>query len=90
MNSRDIDTLVTDRSNQLFLRYWREALDLPQQRHPDTFARGGDLFPAALPIALDVEDRVGRLRNGSVVLLSAFARAGDFAAAAAIRWGAAR
>lgn len=90
VKSRDIDTLVTNQPNRLFLRNWREALDLPEQRHPDTFDRCGNLFAAAIPITLDVENRAGRLRNDAVVLLSAFAHAGDFAAAAAIRWGAAR
>lgn len=90
VNSRDIDTLVTNQPNQLFRRNWREAMDLPEQRHLDTFDRGGNLFAAALLIALDAENRAGRLRNGSVVLLSAFAHAGNFAAAAAICWGAAR
>ncbi|WP_425436857.1 3-oxoacyl-[acyl-carrier-protein] synthase III C-terminal domain-containing protein [Nocardia donostiensis] len=90
VNCRDIGTLVTNRPNQLFLRNWREALDLPEQRHLDTFDRFGDHFAVALPIALDVENRAGRLRNSSVVLLSPFAHAGGFAAAAALRCGAAR
>ncbi|WP_063061409.1 3-oxoacyl-[acyl-carrier-protein] synthase III C-terminal domain-containing protein [Nocardia sienata] len=90
MNNREIDNLVTNRPNQLFLRSSREALDLPEQRPPGHSDRCGDLFAAVLPTALDEENRAGRLRNGSVALLSVFAHAGDFAAAAAICWGAAR
>ncbi|MEV0028900.1 3-oxoacyl-[acyl-carrier-protein] synthase III C-terminal domain-containing protein [Nocardia sp. NPDC050793] len=85
----DIDTFVTNQPNRLFLRNWHDALELPAERHPDTFDRCGNLFAAAIPVTLDVENRAGRLRNGSVVLMSAFAHAGDFAAAAAVRWGAA-
>ncbi len=89
VKGRDIDTFVTNQPNRLFLRNWHDALELPPERHPDTFDRCGNLFAAAIPVTLDVENRAGRLRNGSVVLMSAFAHAGDFAAAAAVRWGAA-
>ncbi|WP_280307573.1 3-oxoacyl-ACP synthase III family protein [Nocardia neocaledoniensis] len=90
VKGRDIDTFVTNQPNRLFLRNWHDALELPAERHPDTFDRCGNLFAAGIPVTLDVENRAGRLRNGSVVLLSAFAHAGDFAGAAAVRWGAAR
>ncbi|MEV0356270.1 3-oxoacyl-[acyl-carrier-protein] synthase III C-terminal domain-containing protein [Nocardia sp. NPDC050697] len=88
--SSEVDTLVTNQPNRLFLRNWHDALELPAERHPDTFDRCGNLFAAGIPVTLDQENRAGRLRNGSTVLLSAFAHAGDFAAAAAVRWGAAR
>ncbi|RJO76847.1 3-oxoacyl-ACP synthase [Nocardia panacis] len=89
VKGRDIDTLVTNQPNRLFLRNWHDALELPAERHPDTFDTCGNLFAAGIPVTLDTENRAGRLRNGSVVLLAAFAHAGDFAGAAAVRWGAA-
>ncbi|MET8651768.1 MULTISPECIES: 3-oxoacyl-ACP synthase III family protein [Nocardia] len=89
VKGRDIDTFVTNQPNRLFLRNWHDALELPAERHPDTFDTCGNLFAAGIPVTLDVTNRAGGLRNGSVVLLSAFAHAGDFAAAAAVRWGAA-
>ncbi|MFF0488968.1 3-oxoacyl-ACP synthase III family protein [Nocardia sp. NPDC003482] len=90
VKARDIDTFVTNQPNRLFLRNWHDALELPAERHPDTFDRCGNLFAAGIPVTLDVENSAGRLRPGSVVLMSAFAHAGDFAAAAAVRWGATR
>ncbi|MGW6423436.1 3-oxoacyl-ACP synthase III family protein [Nocardia sp. NPDC055053] len=90
VKGRDIDTFVTNQPNRLFLRNWHDALELPAERHPDTFDECGNLFAAGIPVTLDVENRAGRLHNGSVVLMSAFAHAGDFAGAAAVRWGAAR
>lgn len=89
VKGRDIDTFVTNQPNRLFLRNWHDALELPAERHPDSFDRCGNLFAAGIPVTLDIENRAGRLRNGSVVLLAAFAHAGDFAGAAAVRWGAA-
>ncbi|WP_040871116.1 3-oxoacyl-ACP synthase III family protein [Nocardia exalbida] len=90
VRGRDVDTFVTNQPNRLFLRNWHDALELPAQRHPDTFDSCGNLFAAGIPVTLDVENRAGRLANGSLVLLAGFAHAGDFAGAAAIRWGAAR
>jgi 3-oxoacyl-[acyl-carrier-protein] synthase-3 len=90
VKGRDIDTFVTNQPNRLFLRNWHDALELPAERHPDTFDRCGNLFGAGIPVTLDIENQAGRLRNGSIVLLAAFAHAGDFAGAAAVRWGAAR
>ncbi|WP_019932197.1 3-oxoacyl-ACP synthase III family protein [Nocardia sp. BMG111209] len=90
VKGRDIDTFVTNQPNRLFLRNWHDALEMPAERHPDTFDRCGNLFAAGIPVTLDTENRAGRLDNGSVVLMAAFAHAGDFAAAAAVRWGAGR
>ncbi|MBF6164217.1 3-oxoacyl-ACP synthase [Streptomyces gardneri] len=90
VRGRDVDTFVTNQPNRLFLRNWHDALELPPQRHPDTFDSCGNLFAAGIPVTLDVENRAGRLPNGSLVLMAAFAHAGDFAGAAAVRWGAAR
>lgn len=86
---KDVDTFVTNQPNRLFLRNWHDALELPADRHPDSFDECGNLFAAGIPVTLDRENRAGRVRNGSLVLMAAFAHAGDFAGAAAVRWGAA-
>ncbi|MGW0733746.1 3-oxoacyl-ACP synthase III family protein [Streptomyces sp. NPDC002851] len=83
----DIDVLVTNQPNRIFLKNWREALDLKPERHLDTFDRFGNLYGAAVPITLDQAARAGELREGDLVMMSGFAHAGDFAAAAAVRWG---
>lgn len=83
----EIDVLVTNQPNRVFLRNWREALELPADRHVDTFDECGNLFGAGIPINLDRAIGSGRLEPGDVVLMAAFAHAGDFAGAAAVRWG---
>ncbi|NUS45551.1 MAG: 3-oxoacyl-ACP synthase [Mycobacteriaceae bacterium] len=85
----DVDVFVTNQPNRLFLRNWREAMELPPQRHPDTFDECGNLFASGIPVTLDTENRAGRIPDGALVVMSAFAHAGDFAGAAAVRWGAA-
>lgn len=84
---RDLDLFVSNQPNRVFLRNWREALELPPERHVDTFDECGNLFAAGIPVNLDRAIRDGRLRAGDVVLMAAFAHAGDFAGAAAVRWG---
>lgn len=85
--AKDIDVLVTNQPNRAFLRNWRDALELPPERHRDTFDECGNLFGAGIPINLDRAISDGQLKSGDVVLMAAFAHAGDFAGAAAVRWG---
>lgn len=83
----ELDLLVTNQPNRVFLRNWREALELSPERHVDTFDECGNLFGAGIPINLDRAVADGKLKPGGVVMMAAFAHAGDFAGAAAVRWG---
>ena len=87
VKSKDLDLLLTNQPNRVFLRNWREALELPRERHRDTFDDCGNLFAAGIPINLDRAITEGQLKAGDVVMMAAFAHAGDFAGAAAVRWG---
>src|SRR5215204_126511 len=87
LKPKDIDLLVTNQPNRAFLRNWRDALELPRERHRDTFEQCGNLFGAGIPINLDRAISDGTLKKGDVVMMAAFAHAGDFAGAAAIKWG---
>jgi 3-oxoacyl-[acyl-carrier-protein] synthase III len=87
MQSKDLDLLITNQPNRVFLRNWREALEIPRERHVDTFDDCGNLFGAGIPISFDRAISDGQLRAGDVVMMAAFAHAGDFAGAAAVRWG---
>lgn len=83
----ELDWFITNQPNRIFLRNWRDALELPRERHPDTFDECGNLFGVGIPVTLDAAITDGRIAPDDVVMMSAFAHAGDFAAAAAIRWG---
>jgi 3-oxoacyl-[acyl-carrier-protein] synthase-3 len=82
----EIGTLVTNQPNGTFLRNWREALQVPPERHVSTFEHHGNLFGAALPICLTEAIDSGQLKPGHHLVLGGFAHAGDFAAAAVIHW----
>ncbi|MFE2530942.1 3-oxoacyl-ACP synthase III family protein [Streptomyces sp. NPDC059371] len=86
----DIDVLVTNQPNRTFLRNWTEALELPADRHVNTFDQCGNLFGAAIPVTLDHAITSGRVKDGDLVILGGFAHAGDFAGAAAVRWSGGR
>jgi 3-oxoacyl-[acyl-carrier-protein] synthase-3 len=85
--ARDIDWFITNQPNRIFLRNWRDAMELPPERHPDTFEECGNLFGVGVPLTLDTAITDGRIGAGDIVLMAAFAHAGDYAGAAAIRWG---
>lgn len=87
LRSKDIDLLVTNQPNRVFLRNWREALEVPRERHRDTFDECGNLFGAGIPVNLDRAISDGQVKAGDMVMMAAFAHAGDFAGAAALRWG---
>lgn len=87
LSPRDLDLLVTNQPNRVFLRNWREALEMPPERHRDTFEECGNLFGAGIPVNLDRAISEGQIEAGDVVMMAAFAHAGDFAGAAAVRWG---
>lgn len=87
VKSADVDLLVTNQPNRMFLRNWREALELPPERHRDTYDECGNLFGAGIPVNFDRAVTDGQVGAGDLVLMAAFAHAGDFAGAAALRWG---
>jgi 3-oxoacyl-[acyl-carrier-protein] synthase-3 len=54
--------------------------------HHDTFDRLGNLFGAGIPINLEDALASSKLRPGSLVCLAGFSHAGDYGAAAVLRW----
>src|SRR5262249_35591974 len=82
----EIGTLITNQPNKLFLRNWREALQVAPERHVSTFEEPGNLFGAALPICLAEAIDSGQLRKNTHLVLGGFAHAGEFAAGAVVHW----
>ncbi|AQT81155.1 3-oxoacyl-ACP synthase [Mycolicibacterium litorale] len=82
----DLDLLVTNQPNRLLLRNWNEALGLPPERHRDTFHECGNLFAVGIPVNFEAAIADGQIKAGDIVMMAGFAHAGDFAAAAAVKW----
>jgi 3-oxoacyl-[acyl-carrier-protein] synthase-3 len=83
---RELDLLVTNQPSPIFLRNWRETLELRPGVHHDTFDRLGNLFGAGIPINLEDALASAKIRPGSLVCLAGFSHAGDYGAAAVLRW----
>ncbi|CAA0094814.1 3-oxoacyl-[acyl-carrier-protein] synthase 3 [BD1-7 clade bacterium] len=82
----DIDVLITNQPNRIFLRNWREAVELEEDQHVNTFYEHGNLFGAAFPISIERGVQQGTLKPGSKLLLGGFSHAGDYSAAAVVDW----
>ncbi len=84
----DIDVLITNQPNRLFLRNWREAFCVAPEAHVHTFAEHGNLFGAAMPISFERAVDTGALKSGGHVVFGGFSHAGDYTASAVVQWGA--
>jgi len=81
-----IDVFITNQPNRIFLRNWREAVQVRPEQHVQTFERHGNLFGAGLPICLEEAVETGRLQPGHHLVFGGFSHAGDYAAAAVVHW----
>ena len=86
IKTSDIDVLVTNQPNLVFLRNWREALMLPKEKQVETFEEHGNMFGAAIPVSFERAVATGRLKKGDHVVLGGFSHAGDYAASAVVHW----
>jgi 3-oxoacyl-[acyl-carrier-protein] synthase III len=86
VRARDLDLLVINQPNPIFLRNWREALELPRAVHHDTFDKYGNLFGAGIPINLEDALAQGKLAHGGLLALAGFSHAADYTAATILRW----
>jgi 3-oxoacyl-[acyl-carrier-protein] synthase III len=82
--TRNINALITNQPNIIFLRNWREAIELSAEKHFDTFSEYGNLFGAAIPITFDEAAAAGKFHAGDHIVLAGFSHAGDYCAAAIV------
>ncbi len=82
----DINYLITNQPNTNFLRYWREALSLPQEKQLHTFDRYANLFGAAIPVNLATYMKSNTFKPGDLICLAGFSHACDYSGAALLRW----
>jgi 3-oxoacyl-[acyl-carrier-protein] synthase-3 len=82
----EIDALITNQPNMLFINSWHEALGIDRARHIHTFREYANLFGAGIPVNLEHGLRSGAITDGSLVCLAGFSHAGDYTAAALLEW----
>jgi len=81
----DVDLYVPHQANARILSAVIDRLGLPAEKVMLNLDRYGNTSAASIPIALDEAVRVGRIKEGSLVMLGAFG-AGLTWASALIRW----
>lgn len=86
LDHKDINALVTNQPNKIFLRNWREAMMIPEEKQVQTFDEHGNLFGAAIPICFERGIDTGVIKPGDRVLMGGFSHAGDYTAGAVVHW----
>jgi 3-oxoacyl-[acyl-carrier-protein] synthase III len=81
----DLDLYVPHQANIRILKAVAERLQLPMEKVFMNIDRYGNTSAASIPLALDEAVRVGRIKEGSMVMIGAFG-AGLTWASALIRW----
>jgi 3-oxoacyl-[acyl-carrier-protein] synthase III len=84
----DVDVLIPHQANARIMNAVAERLGIPMERAVVDVAEVGNTSAASIPIALDRAWRNGRVRPGSLVLLTSFG-AGLAWGANLVRWNAA-
>ena len=83
---QDIDVLITNQPNPVFLRNWREFVGLPEEKLYHTFEKYGNLFSAAMPINLSEALEKGIIQEGDLVCIAGFSHAGDYSSAILVQY----
>lgn len=86
MQVTDIDFLITNQPNPVFLRNWREYCQLPEERTMQTFEQFGNLFGVGQPANLSFALEQGRIQKGDLVCIAGFSHAGDYSAAVLVQY----
>ncbi len=86
LTKEDIDLLVPHQANIRIIEASRERLALPKEKVAYTIQKYGNSSAASVPVALDEYARVGKLKDGDIVVLVAFG-AGLTWGSICIRWG---
>ncbi len=81
----DVDVLIPHQANERISQMVAKSLNIPLEKVVRNIDRYGNTTAASIPIALDEACRQGRIKPGSLVVLTAFG-SGYTWASAVIRW----
>jgi 3-oxoacyl-[acyl-carrier-protein] synthase-3 len=81
----DVDVVVPHQANARIIQALAHRLSLPPEKVITNIARYGNTSAASVPLALDEAVRMGKIREGNLVLLVAFG-GGLTWGSAAVRW----
>ncbi len=85
LTSDDVDLLIPHQANLRIMRATAKRLGIPAEKVFVNIDRYGNISAGSIPIALDEANRMGRIKEGDILLLDAFG--GGFTwGAAVMRW----
>ena len=85
MSGKDIDLYLLHQANMRIIDSIREHMEQPKEKFPMNLFKYGNTSSASIPILMDELSRAGELKDGMMLLLSAFG--GGFVTGAAItKW----
>jgi len=82
----DINFIITNQPNPMFLRNWREFVQLPEEKQAHSYDRHGNLFGAAMPVNLAEALHADRIKRGDLLCMAGFSHAGDYSSAMLVQW----
>lgn len=82
----DINFLITNQPNPFFMRNWREAVGISEDKHLNTFEKYANIFGSGIPVTLCEAIDEGKIRSGNLISLAGFSHAGDYASATILKW----
>ena len=85
LSTTDVDWLVPHQANMRIISAVGNRLEIPEERCFVNIERYGNTSAASIPIALDEAVRMGKIKQGDIVLMAAFG-AGLTWAASVVRW----
>ncbi|MDO4802339.1 MAG: 3-oxoacyl-[acyl-carrier-protein] synthase III C-terminal domain-containing protein, partial [Prevotellaceae bacterium] len=80
-----VDKYLLHQANVRIIEMVREILKQPKEKFPLNIQKYGNTSSASLPILLDELNREGRLKEGELIVLSAFG-AGFVSGSCIMRW----
>ena len=86
MKVTDLNFFITNQPNKNFLRNWREAIQMSEENHLDTFEKYANLFGAGIPVTLSEAIEESRFKKGDLICLAGFSHAGDYSASTILEW----
>ena len=87
VTSEQVDYFLLHQANMRIIKAIREQIKQPVEKFPTNIERYGNTSSASIPILLDELSREGKLKQDSILALSAFG-AGFVTGAAVLKWNA--
>lgn len=85
VTSEQVDYFLLHQANMRIIKAIREQIKQPEEKFPTNIERYGNTSSASIPILLDELSREGKLKQDSILALSAFG-AGFVTGAAVVKW----